>query len=592
MASNFFKLKKLNIRGYKNISNLDIDFSEKNGTTVLIGQNGCGKSNVLEAISSIFAGLYKNRFHKPDFEYTINYEINGYDIEIDLTKSVYSIKVNGATWSKTAFQHSVSHFLPRKTIACYSGECQRLWGKYYKPYYDNYCSIIKKLDAVPELPMLYIDKRNLAISLLTLFFFDFNDYTDIKEFCNTKLNIKEIRDITFSYNLQNVKKWNDNSVIFMIKRLNTVIQRPVMFANEVTLSLPSLKESLSYLDEREFFKTLYAATMLEKDSAIADITYDIVLNNGDVIGIDDLSEGEKKNLLIKTILEALADENSLLLFDEPDSHIHISRKAELKDLFEKYHNRESILTTHSPTLAVKFEGHIEGLGTDEHGNTVKIDSDKAALVSAITGNLWNVHEQNMFLASSKPMTLLVEGKTDKVHIEEAFKKLKNDFPDLNFDVFSMNGSEHIRETLIGLSCSEIEWNKKFVGLFDNDDAGIKDTKNGFEKDATNNGIKHVKYGDRPPSNCFYALLLPKKDEFGAEAFTIENCYLPEKYQEALKQAMAEKEGHFEGLSIDRIANDLKNKAKTILAEQAKSFDETEFDGFKPLFGLIEEIRKL
>lgn len=102
----------------------------------------------------------------------------------------------------------------------------------------------------------------------------------------------------------------------------------------------------------------------------------------------------------------------------------------------------------------------------------------------------------------------------------------------------------------------------------------------------------MKYGDRPPSNCFYALLLPKKDEFGAEAFTIENCYLPEKYQEALKQAMAEKEGHFEGLSIDRIANDLKNKAKTILAEQAKSFDETEFDGFKPLFGLIEEIRKL
>lgn len=592
MASNFFKLKKINIRGYKNISNLDIDFSEKNGITVLIGQNGCGKSNILEAISSIFAGLYRNRFHKPEFDYTINYEITGHDVEVNLTKSVYAIKVDSNIWAKTAFQHKIDVLLPKKIIACYSGDCQRLWEKFYKPYYEKYYYNIKKTEVVPELPMLYIDKRNLAISLLTLFFFDFDIYSDIKEFCNTKLNIKEIQNITISYNPSKIKEWNDNSVIEMIKRLNTIIKRPVLFAKEVTLSLPQLKDSLSYMEEREFFKTMYAATMPEKDKVITGIKYDIVLNNGDVIGIDDLSEGEKKNLLIKTILEALADENSLLLFDEPDSHIHISRKAELKDLFEKYHNRESILTTHSPTLAVKFEGHIEGLGTDEHGNTVKIDSDKAALVSAITGNLWNVHEQNMFLASSKPMTLLVEGKTDKVHIEEAFKKLKNDFPDLNFDVFSMNGSEHIRETLIGLSCSEIEWNKKFVGLFDNDDAGIKDTKNGFEKDATNNGIKHVKYGDRPPSNCFYALLLPKKDEFGAEAFTIENCYLPEKYQEALKQAMAEKEGHFEGLSIDRIANDLKNKAKTILAEQAKSFDETEFDGFKPLFGLIEEIRKL
>lgn len=592
MASNFFKLKKLNIRGYKNISNLDIDFRKKNGTTVLIGQNGCGKSNVLEAISSIFAGLYKNRFHKPDFEYTINYEINGYDIEIDLTKSVYSIKVNGATWSKTAFQHSVNHFLPKKTIACYSGECQRLWGKYYKPYYDNYCSIIKKLDAVPELPMLYIDKRNLAISLLTLFFFDFNDYTDIKEFCNTKLNIKEIRDITFSYNLQNVKKWNDNSVILMIKRLNTIIQRPVMFANEVTLSLQSLKKSLSYLNEREFFKTLYAATMLEKDSAIADITYDIVLNNGNVIKIDDLSEGEKKNILLETILEALADENSLLLFDEPDSHIHISRKAELKDLFDKYPNRESILTTHSPTLAVKFEGHIEGLGIDKDGHTVKIDSDKATLISAITEGMWNVHEQNLFLASNKPMTLLVEGKTDKIHLETAFKHLKSDYPNLDFDIFAMNSSEHIKETLLGLSCSEISWDKKFIGIFDNDYAGGKALTNGFGKIAGNNKIQQIKHNDVKSSNCFYALLLPKKEEFGAEAFTIENCYLPEKYQEALKQAMAEKEGHFEGLSIDRIANDLKNKAKTILAEQAKSFDAHDFDGFKPLFDLIEEIRKL
>ncbi len=591
MASNFFKLKKINIRGYKNISNLDIDFREKNGTTVLIGQNGCGKSNVLEAISSIFAGLYKNRFHKPDFEYTINYEINGYDIEIDLTKSVYSIKVNGAAWSKTAFQHSVNHFLPRKTIACYSGECQRLWGKYYKPYYDNYCSIIKKLDAVPELPMLYIDKRNLAISLLTLFFFDFNDYTDIKEFCNTKLNIKEIRDITFSYNLANVKKWNDNSVILMIKRLNTVIQRPVMFANQVTLSLPSLKENLSYLDEREFFKTLYAATMLEKDSAIADITYDIVLNNGNVIKIDDLSEGEKKNILLETILEALADENSLLLFDEPDSHIHISRKAELKELFEKYTHRESILTTHSPTLAVKFEGHIEGLGIDKDGHTVKIDSDKAKLISAITEGMWNVHEQNLFLASNKPMTLLVEGKTDKIHIESAFKYLKSSYPNLDFDIFAMGSSTHIREVLVGLSCSEIMWEKKFIGILDNDKAG-EDALKGFEKTNGNETIRRVKHNDVKSPDCFYAFMLPKKTEFGKEPFTIENCFLPEKYQVALKQAMTEKEGHFEGLSIDRIATDLKNKAKTILAEQAKSFDETEFDGFKPLFDLIEEIRKL
>ena len=65
MASTFFKLKSLSVRGYKNIKEIAINFEEKNGITVLIGKNGCGKSNILEAVSSIFAGLYKDRFHKP-----------------------------------------------------------------------------------------------------------------------------------------------------------------------------------------------------------------------------------------------------------------------------------------------------------------------------------------------------------------------------------------------------------------------------------------------------------------------------------------------------------------------------------------------
>ena len=266
----------------------------------------------------------------------------------------------------------------------------------------------------------------------------------------------------------------------------------------------------------------------------------------------------------------------------------------MKDLFDKYPNRENVITTHSPTLAVKFDDkHIEGLCLDNDGYTSKIDGDKAKLVSELTNGMWNIQEQNIFLSSNKPITLLVEGKTDKVHIEEAFKRLKAEYQDLDFDVFAMNSSEHIREVLIGLSCSEIDWKKKFIGIFDNDDAGRKDTKSGFACEKSNDNIKHVKYGDRLPSKSFYAILLPKKTEFkGETAFTIENCYSPDKYQNAFKQALEDKMGHFEGLPIDKVADDLKNKAKTILAEQAKSFETTDFEGFKPIFDLIDKIRIL
>ena len=71
------RLKRLKIDGFKNLNNFELDFTEKDGTTVLIGNNGSGKSNVLEAISAIFTGLFKMSTpqRKPKFEYEIEYEL-------------------------------------------------------------------------------------------------------------------------------------------------------------------------------------------------------------------------------------------------------------------------------------------------------------------------------------------------------------------------------------------------------------------------------------------------------------------------------------------------------------------------------------
>lgn len=588
------RLKNIHIQGYKNIADLPLDFTTKDGITLIIGNNGCGKSNIIEAISSIFAGLYENRVHKPNFDYSILYELNGNVIDISLTGDQYKIIVNGTEISKTDFQLKAKEYLPENVIACYSGESLRLFDNYYRPYYERYIDAIKKADKIPALPMLYVNKYNIKIALLTLFFCDWTANTDVADFCKNTLKIKRIKSVKFHYNNKNILSWPRNAVIQMIENINAIEGKGSLspIACEYT-SFDAFKARLNYLDERTFFNRMYAATMPLGKKAIEDIDIQLELNNGTVIAIDELSEGEKKYLLIKTILEIISTENSLLLFDEPDAHIHISRKAELKEIISLYNNRENIITTHSPTLAMCFDNsHLEGLGQDEHGHTISIDKDKVNIIARITEGMWSAHEQNAFLASNKPITLLVEGKTDKIHIESAFKQLKSSYPNLDFDVYAMNSSEHIREVLIGLSCSEIAWGKKFIGIFDNDAAGQRDIQNGFEKETGHEKIKHVKYKDGAPSKCFYAFMLPKKREFAEGAFTIENCYLPEKYQEALKQALMEKEGYFAGLSIDRIADDLKNKAKTILAEQAKSFEMLDFEGFKPIFDLIEEIRKL
>lgn len=588
------RLKNLHIKGYKNIDDLSLDFTHKDGITLIIGNNGCGKSNIIEAVSSIFAGLYENRVHKPDFDYSIVYELDGNNIDISLTGDIYKILVNGVEMSKTDLHHKRKEYLPENIIACYSGESLRLFDNYYRPYYERYIDAIKSADKIPALPMLYVNKYNVKIALLTLFFCDWATNIDVADFCINTLNIKRIKSVKFHYNNKNILSWKRNAVVQMIENMNAINGQGFISpgACEYT-TFEEFRNKLSYIDERTFFNWMYAATMPLGKKAIEKIDIQLELNNGSIIAVEELSEGEKKYLLIKTILEIISTENSLLLFDEPDAHIHISRKAELKETISLYNNRENIITTHSPTLAMCFDNsHLEGLGKDANGHTISIDKDKVNIIARITEGMWSAHEQNAFLASNKPVSLLVEGKTDKIHIEEAFKHLKSTYHDLDFDVFAMNSSEHIREVLIGLSCSEVSWEKKFIGIFDNDSAGQRDIQNGFGKETGNEKIKHVKYKDGKTSNCFYAFLLPKKGEFADMAFTIENCYAPEKYQAAFTQALQEKEGHFAGLSIDRIADDLKNKAKTILAEHAKSFEATDFEGFKPIFSLIEEIRKL
>ena len=52
------KLKRLFIKQYKNLIDFDIDFQTGNGLSILVGNNGSGKSNVLEALSGIFANAY------------------------------------------------------------------------------------------------------------------------------------------------------------------------------------------------------------------------------------------------------------------------------------------------------------------------------------------------------------------------------------------------------------------------------------------------------------------------------------------------------------------------------------------------------
>lgn len=574
------KLQRLHIKGFRNIDDLDLDLSSQKGLSVLIGNNGSGKSNILEAVVAIFASLYsKSKRFTPSFDYEVEYTIQ--DTHIKVAKQGEKILVNDTEVSKKELSKLL---LPKNVIACYSGETLRLQETYFKPFRRHYVhDIIRNKSELNSLKLLFINKDMWDISLLVLFLHDMDIYKEVKEFCQNVLNIQRITTINFELAPKHLTKANSAKQL-----IDAISPHGDKSVSKTLDEMRNVIDSLGMSTMKEVFMAMYVGFY---SHGIRSIDIELESSNGKLFKANLLSEGEKKLLSVFTMLEVLGDENSLMIYDEPDSQIHISRKAEIKKLVERYDNRQHLITTHSPTLATTFfdsSEHLNCLTKNTSGYTEKIDKDKCALIAELTDNIWNVSDQNTFLASSKPITLLVEGKTDKIHIEEAFRRLKVDFPVLDFDVFSMNTCERIKDVMIGLSKSigsDINWgNRKIIGVMDNDGAG----KDALNKMKISQPKKYDKLGT---SKNFYVFVLPKKKDYD-EDFTIENCYSPDKYEQAVTQAVSDKKGHFAGLSIDKIADDIKNKSKTLLANSCKSFADNDFEGFKPIFDIIEEIRQL
>ena len=87
------RLDKLTIKHFKNLRDFIIDFDESSLTTVLIGQNATGKSNLIEALVIIFRDLDLGT--PPSFPYKLSYicRKNAVGIDADPNRSKEQVKV-------------------------------------------------------------------------------------------------------------------------------------------------------------------------------------------------------------------------------------------------------------------------------------------------------------------------------------------------------------------------------------------------------------------------------------------------------------------------------------------------------------------
>src|SRR5437879_4981405 len=170
------KLRTLEIGAFKNLRTFAIDF-EDTLTTVLLGQNGTGKSNLLEAVIIIFRDLDLGL--PPEFQYKLHYECRNNEIHIDADpardrrEQVRITIRNPDTMMEEIpytrfYRDSDRHYLPSYVFGYYSGPSNRM-EKHFNKHQERFYRDLLRGEEKSLRPLLYARPVHSQFVLLSFF---------------------------------------------------------------------------------------------------------------------------------------------------------------------------------------------------------------------------------------------------------------------------------------------------------------------------------------------------------------------------------------------------------------------------------------
>lgn len=583
------KLKSLYIQKYKNLAPITINFESGNGLTMLVGNNGSGKSNVLEAISGIFHDLFKGKdSRKIKCDYKLQYTLNEINCVIEQTNGF--LRCYGPKFKRR--EYFIEENAPHNIIGLYSGEEDRLWTSFYETYYKSYIKRIKTNRHQERMRLMLINKYYWNVALLTLLL---SGNETLKPFIENDLGITSISTIELKFNFKYFDDVNELLKTF-INRINPDHK------SKIECNLEDLRNSIFYsahtdengnilvdengnkllaeigITDTEVFQNLTQAYMPKNEKIIKDI----IIQIDDDITVEQLSEGEKKLILVKTVLEILSDEKTLVLMDEPDAHLHEGRKPALCNMMREYPNRQIVIATHSPIMA-QIANEKELLMLElENGKSTILTDEKIEKIKKLSGTSWDVIGQEMMLKSNRPLVVF-EGKTDVKYVKRAIDLLKNDNPSydqLQVDFMSAGGADNMQFFITDL-LEVIPNSKKVIVFFDRDNEGQTGAATLLNLTTSDEAIAH--YDDVKQNNLTVSFIPYKTGVTGGD-FLIEDYFSWDKTVKPMVDKAIENSHHpFKNLPK------LSSRIKKGLEDKHMTFAKEEFEGF---ITLLDKIVKL
>ncbi|MDE2312042.1 MAG: AAA family ATPase [Patescibacteria group bacterium] len=381
-------IKKLKIQNYKCFENEPIDFSVPNGNrgsglNILIGENGNGKTTVLEAINYLTLNNFsaENKLSINDFrDFKNEIIIEAETDEFNCESTIDAYKFNSWSFKGSGITFTAKNRDTKERGKLLSSPFQI--SSHFRLVNDQYAKGDGSTATDKDGNIKNVDGRDKIFGNakigdddeLNIFFFDKNRTRQISV-GNYKTTFEKIcDDLNWSF----VKNLNDENSAKILQSIVGEYFKNVDDIAKKSFGQKTAKDLKEFFDKKEFEKIkIELLNILHPFSNSF-----FALRNDDClsqINIRDLGSGVEivlTLLLLKNI--AGASKGSIIyLIDEPELHLHPKAQDKLLDfLLEESKNKQIIVSTHSPYL---FKGAISQnasllLFTRDENNKIKIEN--------------------------------------------------------------------------------------------------------------------------------------------------------------------------------------------------------------------------
>lgn len=380
------QIRRLRIDDHRCLVDFDINFNineDGGSSTILIGENGTGKSTMIQTILEILISFDSDAVAKKiNYQYELEYFYKGSNIIIQQSERHYVIYIDGELFSSGALDTVKKHLakaekslFPERISYFYSGQnnsalysirrvenkhnqvCRGLLAKYWNALYLQNRTYEGDF---PKEKYNHCTEKLVPVYLLSILC---GQESREKELLCEQCRFSGIETVSIALSVDRISGRLQNDVVEVG---NEGVCDLVSFIDDRFTDL--FRTGFLYQDYDQFFYEIRNIAEVDADSiaifnffekmeTLLDAEIEVTVKVGEAPVLSRyLSEGQRQLIKVLGMLGVCKSEDALVLMDEPDAHMNPKWKYELKTIIDdclsvgEVTNTQAIIATHDPLV--------------------------------------------------------------------------------------------------------------------------------------------------------------------------------------------------------------------------------------------------